>query len=961
MRLQLSGKVQLSRDHSAVINLGTSLGLKIIAEGVETAEHAAALQRLGCRIMRGYHCSRPLPLAQDPARAGAFPGLLRLSLRPSLEDDVLCLTGKLALPSNEVRLGNPGLSLLWTIAGRLSLQMSVAGLIGIVCLSLIGLEAFSISNARMSALEHGIENTQNLARAIAQHAEDTIRATDGVMIGLVDRIEADGIGPEAVDRLQKLVRAHVGMLPQLKALGALDEGGAVIVASLAAPVTANYADRDYFIFHRTHTDRGIRIGKPVQSKTKSEWVIPVTCRIDHPDGSFAGIVLATVDMAYLQRFYDTFGIGKNGAILLASADGTLLARRPFDASNVGRSLLYGAIFHDFLPKGPVGSVEMRSSTDGVVRLNSYRRIDSYPLVVAAALDKDETLAGWRVDAWRHGIGISLLVIVLGLLGLRLSRQISLRAAIQREAEAATAVAKTAAAALHESQTRLQSILDNAPVAIGLKDREHRFVVLNKQYESWFGVIQDQTAQQTLQEVYPDKEFAMHIEAIEDQVLATGTIQVAEVRESDLRASPRCFLVTKFPIRDRDGRIVGIGTVTMDISERHAAEQALQEAKNVAEEANRAKSDFLASMSHEIRTPMNGIIGFADLLLESELTDEQRQRASLIKDSGNSLLAIINDILDFSKIEAGKLELETIAMSPASVVDGAISIMRAEALAHGLELRSDLAADLPSWIKGDPTRLRQILLNLLSNAVKFTPSGSITVAVSSERRPGAPRLRFAITDTGVGIPAERQHLLFQNFSQIDRTITRRFGGTGLGLVICKRLAEAMGGEIGLDSKPGHGSIFWFTIALNEAEAPTVAAGPSAAEAVASVRILVADDLFINQLVVEGILTAAGHRVTVVEDGAAAVEAVQARVFDLVLMDMEMPVMDGLTATKAIRNLDTLVRGIPIIAVTANAMPEEMARCMDVGMNDHLTKPIDREALLAVVAKWAATSSSGPLTS
>ena len=842
-------------------------------------------------------------------------------------------------------------SLLQNLAGRLSLQLSVASLVVFVCFSLIGIEAFSIWNVRSDVLEHGAENTRNLVRAIAQHAEDTVRTTDGVLVGLVDRIETDGTGPDALDAIHRLVKAEVDLLPQLKALGALDETGAAIVTSLPGPVAANYADRDYFAFHRDHADKIIRVGKPLQSKTKGEWVIPVTRRIDHPDGSFGGVVLATVDMTYFQRFYDTFGIGKSGSILLASADGVLLARRPFDSENIGRNLLNGVIFQQFLPNAPAGSAEMRSSTDGVVRLNSYRRIDAYPLVVAVALAKDEILETWRGDAWRHGIGVGLLVAGLAILGFRLSRQIALRAAMQREAEAATAAAAAAADALLESQVRLQSILDNAPVAISLKDREHRYIVLNRQYEDWLGVTQDRQVGQTLQATYPDPEFAARIEAIEQQVLTTGTIQVAEVREPDRGGPSRWLLVTKFPVRDQGGAIVGLGTVNMDISERHNAEQALQGAKDAAEEANRAKSDFLASMSHEIRTPMNGIIGFADLLLSSELAGEQRYRATLIKDSAKSLLAILNDILDLSKIEAGKLELETIPVNLAGVVDGAVSIVRGEALAKDLDLRADLAPDLPAWIVGDPARLRQILLNLLGNAVKFTASGGITVSASPERV-GVPRLRVIVRDTGNGIPADRQHLLFQNFSQVDRSITRRFGGTGLGLAICKRLVEAMGGTIGVDSEPGEGSTFWFTIALTETEAPVPAVDHSNATPTTSARILVADDLLMNQLVVEGLLTVAGHQVTVVGDGAAAVEAVQAEAFDLVLMDMEMPVMDGLSATRAIRGLDLFVRDIPIIALTANAMPEEVARCRAAGMNDHLTKPVDRDALMAAVAKWSA---------
>ena len=634
--------------------------------------------------------------------------------------------------------------------------------------------------------------------------------------------------------------------------------------------------------------------------------------------------------------------------------------------------------------------------------------------------------------------------------------------------------------LRHSQARLQSIVDNAPVAISLKDRQHRYVLFNRQYQRWFGVTPEQQLGKDLGAVGTDPEFTGLIEAMEDRVLATGAAEALEVREPDIGTAPAWTLITKFPVRGAKGEVIGVGTVNVDVSESHAvrdalreseeryrlladnasdlitlrdletgqrlyvspalrsvlgyepeehagahpidlihpedlaaymavrrkigplnptesaiyrirrkdgeyiwvenrlryvpgdrpclvstlrditkrklAEQALQDSKEAAEEASTAKSSFLASMSHELRTPMNGILGFVDLLLGSNLTTEQREWARLVKESGKSLLAIINDILDISKIEAGKLKLERITMSPAEVVRGAAALVEGEATAKGLAFRLHLAPDLPAGIAGDPTRLRQILLNLLSNAVKFTEHGSIELsAVREAGEAGASRLRFAVTDTGIGIQPERQHLLFQNFSQIDHSIARRFGGTGLGLAICKRLIEAMGGAIGFESEVGRGSTFWFTVPLTETPAKveerTAAGAPVPA---GSARVLVVEDNRMNREVVEAMLEDAGHRVTLVENGADAVGAVQAGDHDLVLMDMEMPVMDGIAATAAIRRLGDRVRDIPIVALTANALSDEIQRCRAAGMNDHLSKPIDRGALLAMVAKWSDAS-------
>jgi PAS domain S-box-containing protein len=508
----------------------------------------------------------------------------------------------------------------------------------------------------------------------------------------------------------------------------------------------------------------------------------------------------------------------------------------------------------------------------------------------------------------------------------------------------------------QSEQRYRLLAENASDLVILRDRAGERIYVSPSCKTMLGYEPDEFATIPNRElIHPDD-----YPNVEEKLGRLSGVQ------------PRT--VTVHRVRHRDGHYIWVEAVAKlaksegadehvlvtarDVTERQMQAAELQAEKNRAEEASKAKGDFLAVMSHEIRTPITGMLGMVDLLAAENLDARKRSYVEAITSSGRHLLAIISNVLDFSRIEAGKIELERVDFSLASLLDDLHLLMAPEATERGLDLSFEIQPSLPQTVRGDPTRIRQVLINLVSNALKFTQRGSVGVTLSSAPSHGHETwLRFNVADTGIGISEPTREKMFLAFVQADSTMTRRYAGTGLGLAISKQLVEAMNGAIGVDSVPGQGSSFWFDVPLEPGD-PKVAAARAGFDrgSVHPLRVLLAEDVELNRDVICAMLRRHGHEVAVAVNGAEALEQVERCRFDVVLMDVHMPVMDGIQATRRIRNLPGEAGKVRVVGLTADVLATEQERCLSAGMDACLTKPIDWDQLLHALAPAAGETQS-----
>ncbi|HEY3848669.1 MAG TPA: ATP-binding protein, partial [Acetobacteraceae bacterium] len=702
---------------------------------------------------------------------------------------------------------------------HLTARLGLAG-IGAVTLAFILICSVILFDGRRDATDQAATEARNIAATIAQEVARNLELYDLSLQAVVQGLQTPGLKTLDPELRQMILFDRAAKAPYFSFINALDEHGTVIADSQSpVPRGGNYATRDYFTAQRNDATDQLFIGRPFLTGPGQPATIPISRRLSHPDGSFAGVVVGTLRLAYFRDLFARLTLGPHATIELLRADGMILMRLPFAADDIGRTLPASAPFFGAPDGGQVGAED---SADHLRRRFLFQRIGILPLVVGVGLADADVYAAWRGKAWAIGAVVAALAAIDLLLLLVVRHALA-----QRE--------------------------------IGLAALRHG------------------NAQLTI---------------------------VAAQRETAMAAAARTAA---------------------------------------------AKTRFLATMSHELRTPLNSILGYAELLsLDGTLEPVQAARLAAMRSAGDQLHDVVNRVLDFSRVEADAQPAHQEPTDLTALMGQCRAIAEPMAAAKGLLLTCAMAPDVPMHVMADAGSIRQVLLNLLGNAVKFTEHGMVTLLVTR----GAEGIRFAVADTGIGVPRASQEKLFQPYERLDAD---RIGvpGTGLGLAIAARLVTRMGGRIGHADNPGGGSVFWMELPLRVAAAEqSHALATATAPPTRPLRVLIADDSAMNRDVAAAFLHAAGHTVAEAADGEAALHLVATETFDVVLMDLRMPVLNGVEATRHIRALPGRRGEIPIIAVTADVQEDHGAALRAAGFQAWLVKPIDQRSLLAAVAAAAA---------